>query len=67
MTKKTILLIAAAITLFTSLTAEAQRSHWGVVIGGNYNEIHFKQQDIFDVDKGFGGTAGLMGELMLRV
>ncbi len=65
MAKKTYLLIAAAIMLFTSLTAEAQRSHWGVVIGGNYNEIHFKQQDIFNVDRGFGGTAGLMGELMV--
>lgn len=65
MTRKTALLIAAVIVIFSSITAQAQNSHWGVVVGGNYNKIHFKQQDIFAVDKGFGATAGLMGEIML--
>ena len=65
MTRKTALLIAAVIVIFSSITAQAQNSRWGVVVGGNYNKIHFKQQDIFAVDKGFGATAGLMGEIML--
>ena len=54
MTRKTALLIAAVIVIFSSITAQAQNSRWGVVVGGNYNKIHFKQQDIFAVDKGFG-------------
>ena len=46
--------------------ASAQTSaRWGVTVGGNYNEIHFKQTDIFGTDKMFGALGGVTGELMI--
>ena len=65
MTKKFFLLAAVFIVLFTAIDANAQGSRWGIVAGVNLNEIHFKQQDIFPVDRGIGATAGIMGELMM--
>ena len=56
----------AFVTLFTALTAQAQpQRRWGITVGGNYNEIHFKQNDIFASDRMFGASAGLTGEMML--
>lgn len=59
----TIALLILAI-VFTSLQANAQtETRWGVTAGMNYNEIHFKQQDILNVEKGFGPQVGLTGEM----
>ncbi len=55
------LVLAAAATGFN---ASAQiEARWGVTAGLNYNEIHFKQQDIVNVKNGFGPQAGVTGEV----
>ncbi len=60
---KRILAIAVSV-LALSVTAFAQTStRWGVTLGGNYNQIHFKQSDIVKVDRGFGPVVGLNGEM----
>lgn len=64
--KKTAKILIPAVMAAISLHAAAQSStRWGVTVGGNYNEIHFKQTDIFSTDKMFGGVAGVTGEMML--
>lgn len=51
-------------TLLAGVSASAQTtSRWGVTLGANYNQMHFKQSDIMDVDRVFSPMAGLMGEL----
>lgn len=63
---KKIFLAAAmlVVALSQSLNAYAE-TRWGVTAGANYNEIHFKQGDIFKSDRMVGGNAGLTGELMI--
>ncbi len=61
--KKSLFLALLFIISATCAPSYAQ-SRWGVTLGGNYNEIHFKQTDIFPVDKSFGFTGGVSGELM---
>lgn len=58
------LLLLLAIT--TSLTVQAQPvRRWGVTVGGNYNEIHFKQSDIFESERMFGPSIGVTGDMMI--
>ena len=59
-------LIMLAIALMCAVSAFAQpERRWGITVGGNYNEIHFKQSDIFDSDPMFGGSIGVTGDLMI--
>lgn len=59
-------LIMLVLALLCTVSAFAQpERRWGVTIGGNYNEIHFKQSDIFESDKMFGGSIGITGDLMI--
>ena len=58
------ILVVVALLCALSSTAQPVR-RWGVTVGGNYNEIHFKQSDIFESDRMFGGSAGVTGELMI--
>ena len=59
-------LIMLAIALMCAVSALAQpERRWGITVGGNYNEIHFKQSDIFDSDPMFGGSIGVTGDLMI--
>lgn len=59
-----ILLVATTVLVAFTATAQPQR-RWGITVGGNYNEIHFKQTDIFASDRMFGGSLGLTGEMMI--
>ena len=59
-----LIMLALAILCAVSAFAQPER-RWGVTIGGNYNEIHFKQSDIFDSDPMFGGSIGVTGDLMI--
>lgn len=55
-----------ALALVSALSSVAQPvRRWGVTVGGNYNEIHFKQTDIFDSDRMFGGSVGITGDMMI--
>lgn len=56
-----IMIVAGGATSWSQTT-----TRWGVTAGANYNELHFKQQDIFPVDRMFGPTAGVTGELMIH-
>lgn len=54
------------LALICALAAQAQpERRWGVTVGGNYNEIHFKQTDIFQSDRMFGPSVGLTGDMMI--
>lgn len=60
---KLIFLVAA---ILCSLLAQAQPvRRWGITASGNYNEIHFKQPDIFASDRMFGGSLGITGDMMI--
>lgn len=64
--RKYIQILLVATTLLVAFTANAQpQRRWGITVGGNYNEIHFKQTDIFASDRMFGGSLGLTGEMMI--
>jgi len=64
--KKYIQFILVACALLSTISAQAQpERRWGVTVGGNYNEIHFKQSDIFESDRMFAPSAGLTGDLMI--
>ena len=52
--------------LLATLCAQAQpQRRWGITVGGNYNEIHFKQSDIFQSDRMFGPSVGITGDMMI--
>lgn len=58
--------IIAALVAVSSLGFGAKaEGRWGVTLGGNYNEVHFKQSDIINVDRQFGAVAGFTGEYMI--
>ncbi len=59
-----LIIMAAALLCAVSAFAQPER-RWGVTLGGNYNEIHFKQSDIFASDNMFGGSVGVTGDLMI--
>ena len=55
-----------SIALLSALSSVAQPvRRWGVTVGGNYNEIHFKQTDIFASDCMFGPSVGVTGDMMI--
>lgn len=59
-------LIIIVVALFCALAAQAQpERRWGVTVGGNYNEIHFKQTDIFESDRMFSPSVGVTGDMMI--
>ncbi len=64
MKKSCIALLCAILAIATSITASAE-TRWGPTVGLNYNEVHFKQSDIFDSDRMVGGQVGVTGELMV--
>ncbi|MBQ5509460.1 MAG: outer membrane beta-barrel protein [Muribaculaceae bacterium] len=54
------------IALLSALSSVAQPvRRWGITVGGNYNEIHFKQSDLFDSDRMFGPSIGVTGDMMI--
>ncbi len=57
-------MLTLALLCAVSAWAQPER-RWGVTVGGNYNEIHFKQSDIFESDRMFGGSVGVTGDLMI--
>lgn len=59
-------LILMVVALLAVLSAQAQPvRRWGVTVGGNYNEIHFKQTDIFESDRMFAPSVGITGDMMI--
>ena len=58
------LIISVALLSAISSFAQPVR-RWGVTVGGNYNEIHFKQTDIFESDRMFGGSVSITGDMMI--
>ncbi len=67
MMKKISRILAVALLGFVALTGQAQTdTRWGITAGANYNEIHFKQSDIMPVDRAFGPTVGLTGEMNIQ-
>ena len=57
----------AVVAMLAVVAAQAQTStRWGVTAGANYNQVHFKQSDIMPVDRAFGPTVGLTGELNIQ-
>ena len=58
--------ILVIVMLVATLCAQAQpQRRWGITVGGNYNEIHFKQSDIFQSDRMFGPSVGITGDMMI--
>ncbi|MBR5102555.1 MAG: outer membrane beta-barrel protein [Muribaculaceae bacterium] len=62
--KKIIALSIVAIASIASCFTLRAESRWGVTAGANYNEIHFKFNDLFDSKRQFGAIAGVTGEMM---
>lgn len=62
MYRKIFSLVIAAICMFAVETASAQ-FRYGATVGADMTKLHFKQP-LLDVKKNFGGTAGVVGELM---
>jgi len=53
-----------ALIILSAYALQAQTtSRWGITGGINYNQIHFKQSDIMDVDRGWGPLLGVTGEM----
>lgn len=50
------------IIVFSAISLSAQ-FRWGPSAGVNFNTLHFKQ-DLFTVNTGVGGSAGVRGEMM---
>lgn len=62
MKRKIFYLFITAICIFTASTANAQ-FRYGATLGADMTKLNFKQ-DLLEVKKNFGGTAGVVGELM---
>ncbi len=60
---KKITLLLAALVMTATATFGQTESRWGVTAGLDYNEIHFKQQDIMPVDRMVGPQVGVTGEM----
>ncbi|MCM1076559.1 MAG: PorT family protein [Bacteroides sp.] len=63
MKRKILVLIMVVAALAGADTAFAQL-RWGAIAGINVNDFKFKQKGILTVDKGFGETVGVNGEMM---
>ncbi len=60
-------ILVAVLAIVAALTAQAQtETRWGITAGANYNEVHFKQSNIMPVDRNFGPTVGLTGEMNIQ-
>ena len=60
-------ILVAVLAIVATLTAQAQtETRWGITAGANYNEVHFKQSNIMPVDRNFGPTVGLTGEMNIQ-
>jgi hypothetical protein len=60
--KKITLLLAAMLLSATASMAQTT-SRWGITAGANYNNVHFKQQDIVPTKSAWGPQVGLTGEM----
>ena len=45
--KKNAIILLCLMAMVATIARAQSASRWGVTVGGNYNEIHFKQTDIF--------------------
>ena len=64
MMKKVFLFLMFCWVLICPVYVGAQtETRWGVSVGANYNNLHFKQNDLMSVSQGFGPIGGLKGEL----
>lgn len=64
--RKVVLLLTIIIAISGLKSGAQTTSRWGVTAGAVYNELHFKQTDIFASDRMFGPTVGLTGEMMIH-
>jgi hypothetical protein len=60
--KKITLLIAAMLLATAAATAQTT-SRWGITVGANFNEVHFKQTDIVPSKRAWGPQVGVTGEM----
>ena len=60
---KRITLLLMAALLFTTAAVSQTTSRWGVTAGANFNELHFKQQDIVHSERAWGPQVGVTGEM----
>ena len=60
--KRITLLITALLLASAAATAQSS-SRWGITAGANYNEVHFKQQDIVPSTRMWGPQVGVTGEM----
>ena len=55
-----------AFLFICTIVANAQpERRWGITVGGNYNEIHFKQSDLIESDRMFAPSIGVTGDMMI--
>lgn len=60
---KRITLLITALLLASAAAMAQSSSRWGITAGANYNEVHFKQQDIVPSTRMWGPQVGLTGEM----
>ena len=60
---KKIALILAGLLLATSAATAQSSSRWGITAGANFNEIHFKQNDIMPSKRMTGPQVGVTAEM----
>ncbi|MBQ3732068.1 MAG: outer membrane beta-barrel protein [Muribaculaceae bacterium] len=60
---KRITLIIAGLLLAASAATAQTNSRWGITAGANFNEIHFKQNDIMPSERMWGPQLGVTAEM----
>ncbi len=60
--KRITLIIAGLLLAATAATAQTN-SRWGITAGANFNEIHFKQNDIMPSERMWGPQLGVTAEM----
>ena len=63
MTMKKISILIAAMTLCCATMSAQTTSRWGVTAGMNFNNVHFKQNDIMPSSRMCGPQVGVTGEM----
>ncbi len=61
--KRIVFAFALCCMILAGVTVQAE-TRWGVVAVGNYSTLKFNQ-DLIGVENGFGGGAGLIGEIII--
>ena len=61
--RKRISLLLAAIIVISAAAVAQTTSRWGITVGTNFNELHFKQQDIVPTSRMWGPQVGVTGEM----